>query len=68
MFSMQPTVIPFELKFRSFVISMAMLMVAMFVIQYLMKRWATWKNQATLWMKMRELDEEKDEEAETLSA
>jgi hypothetical protein len=61
---MQPTVIPFELKFRSFVMSMAMLMVVMFIIQYFMKRWTSWQNQITAWMKMKELEEVK--EAETL--
>ncbi|KAE9366797.1 hypothetical protein N431DRAFT_417671 [Stipitochalara longipes BDJ] len=66
MFSMQPTVIPFELKFRSFVFSMLMLTLAMFVIQYLMKRWTMWKNQIILLLKMEELEEQKEGE-QTLS-
>jgi hypothetical protein len=62
MFSMQPTVIPFELKFRWFVFSMLMLTFVMFVIQSLMKRWTMWKHRIILLLKMKELEEQKEEE------
>jgi hypothetical protein len=55
---MQPNVIPFELKFRWLVITMLMLMFVMFVIQWLMKRWASWQNQITLWTKLKEQHQE----------
>jgi hypothetical protein len=60
---MQPTVIPFELTFRWFVITMLMLMFVMFVIQWLMKRWASWQNQITLWTKVKDLKEQHQEAA-----
>jgi|SRR5882757_2158382 hypothetical protein len=63
MFSMQPTVIPFELTFRWFVITMLMLMFVMFVIQWLMKRWASWQSQITLWTKLKDLKEQHQEAA-----
>lgn len=59
---MQPTVIPFELKFRWFVVSMLILMFVMFVIQYLMKRWNMWRKNIIGWMKTRELESAKDGE------
>lgn len=60
---MQPTVIPFELTFRWFVITMLMLMLVMFVIQWLMKRWTLWKDQITLWMKLKKVEQQHQERA-----
>jgi hypothetical protein len=60
MFSMQPTVIPFELSFRWFVITMLMLMLVMFILQWLMKRWTFWRDQIALWMKLKEAEQHQE--------
>jgi hypothetical protein len=60
---MQPTVIPFELSPKWFLITVFILMLAMFVIQLLIKRWTLWQNNISLWMKLKRFEEEEREEA-----
>jgi hypothetical protein len=57
MFSMQPSVIPFELTFRWFVITMIIMVSAIFVIQWLMKRWTLCHGQFLL-MKLKKVLEQ----------
>jgi hypothetical protein len=59
---MQPSVIPFELTFRWFVFTMLIMMFAIFVIQWLMKRW-TLGHSHVLWMKLKKVVEQHQAEA-----
>jgi hypothetical protein len=59
-FSMQPTVIPFRLHPFWFLITIFILIGAMCVIYWFMKKWPSWQNELTVWRKRREylVDEE----------
>ena len=58
---MQPSVIPFQLTFTWFVITMMIMMFAIFVIQWLMRRWALWHS-PVLWVKLKKVIEQHQEE------
>lgn len=58
---MQPSVIPFQLTFTWFVITMMIMMFAIFVIQWLMRRWALWHSHV-LWVKLKKVIEQHQEE------
>jgi hypothetical protein len=57
---MQPEVIPVTLKFRHFVITIFILMFAMFIIQWSMKRWTLWLSHFILWMSRRRSGEQEE--------
>jgi hypothetical protein len=57
---MQPEVIPVTLKFRHFVITIFILMFAMFIIQWSMKRWTLWLRHFILWMNGRRSGEQEE--------
>jgi hypothetical protein len=57
---MQPSVIPFQLTFTWFVITMMIMMFAIFVIQWLMRRWALWHS-PVLWAKLKKVIEQHQE-------
>jgi len=59
-FSMQPSVIPFSLTPVWFCITVPILIVAMFVVHWIMKRWTSWRKEIALWMKVKRLEEEAD--------
>jgi hypothetical protein len=56
-FSMQPTVIPFSLTPVWFCITVFLLIGAMFVVHWIMKRWTSWRKEIALWMKVKRLEE-----------
>jgi len=56
-FSMQPSVIPFRLTPVWFCITVFILIVVMFVVHWIMKRWASWRKEIALWMKVKGLEE-----------
>ena len=58
---MQPEVIPVALKFRYFVITIFILMFAMLIIQWSMKRWTLWLSQFILWINRRRSGEQEEE-------
>jgi hypothetical protein len=55
---MQPTVIPFELTPKWFLITVFLLMAAMFVIHQLMMRWSSLRNVFAHCMKLKKMAEE----------
>jgi hypothetical protein len=57
-FSMQPSVIPFSLTPVWFCITVFILIGAMFVAHWIMKRWTSWRKEIALWMKVKLLEEE----------
>jgi len=57
-FSMQPSVIPFSLTPVWFCITVFILIGAMFVVHWIMKRWTSWRKEIALWMKVKRLEEE----------
>lgn len=60
---MQPTVIPFDLTFSWFTITILILTGAMLVIQWLMKRWTFWQKEFTPWTKLKRFEQEEEGEA-----
>jgi hypothetical protein len=57
---MQPSVIPFGPTPMGFCITVFILIGAMFVVHWVMKRWTSWKKEFALWMKIKLLEEETD--------
>ncbi|PMD40617.1 hypothetical protein L207DRAFT_633602 [Hyaloscypha variabilis F] len=53
MFSMQPSVIPFDLTFRWFILTMLLLTFMMFIIQWTMKRFHLFKKKVAFYLKLR---------------
>jgi hypothetical protein len=58
-FSMQPSVIPFGLTPGWLYISVFILVGAMSVIYWIMKKWGLWQKRIAVWMKQRQLEEDK---------
>ncbi|KAH8793854.1 hypothetical protein F5882DRAFT_398617 [Hyaloscypha sp. PMI_1271] len=53
-FSMQHNVVPFDLTFRWFIITMLIIMCTIFIIHFMVKRWSSWRirlEQRLLWPK-----------------
>jgi len=53
---MQPTVIPFDLTFGWFIITMLIMMFAIFAIQWLMKNWTLWQS-TSFWKEVKKVIE-----------
>jgi hypothetical protein len=53
-FSMQPSVIPFGLHPVWFLITIFILIGAMCVIYWFMKKWPSWQNEVAVWRKTRQ--------------
>jgi hypothetical protein len=59
-FSMQPSVIPFGLHPVWFLITIFILIGAMCVIYWFMKKWPSWRNELAAWRKRRQHQEDEE--------